>query len=200
MPFLPVPFVRTGPRIRTGLTAVAALAAALAICGPAHAANAPDDLTDPFIGIEPLDHAALGESRGGMMIGGLAIDFSVVLRTTVDGAITQGLQTLLTVNDKGGLGSSVTTPIGALNGATMTPNGNGGLTLVLPSGTQFIHQVLADQFTSMIANNKDGVALNQTIDVNVDLPGFHAATQSWYGNNRAAQMGVDAAVNGLGHR
>lgn len=181
----------------TGLTAAAVLAAALAVCLPAHAAPLQDD---PFAGIEPLDLAELGESRGGMMINGIPINFAVVISTTVEGAVSQGLQTLLTVNDQGGLGSAVTTAIGTESGTTVTANTDGSITMNLPTGTTIIHQVLADQITAMIANTTSNVELKQQTQVNVDLPGFQALTQTWYGNNRAAQMGVDAAMSGLGHR
>ncbi|MBX9635493.1 MAG: hypothetical protein K2X44_10985 [Magnetospirillum sp.] len=184
---------------RSGLTAVAAMAAALAFCPAAQASMA---AIDPFADLQPLDHAELGNSRGGMMINGIPVNFAVMVRTTVEGAVSQGLQTMLTVNDQGGLGSAVTTAIGAnaAGGATVTANGDGGMTMSLPTGTRIIHQTLADQITTLIANTKNDVALNQRTEVNVDLPGFHALTQTWYGNNRAAQMGIDAALSGLGRR
>lgn len=175
----------------------AALAIALAASGPAHAAMGQDD---PFAALEPLGHAELGESRGGMMINGIPINFAVMIRTTVEGAVAQGLETMLTVNDHGGLASSVTKAIGDATGAIVTNNANGGMTLSLPTGTKIIHEVLASQVTTLIANTKNDVALNQRTEVNVDLPGFHSLTQTWYGNNRAAQMGMDAAMSGLGRR
>ncbi|MBC7906407.1 MAG: hypothetical protein H7Y60_06620 [Rhodospirillaceae bacterium] len=172
-----------------------ALALALAFAGPAQAAQ-----DDPFAALEPLGHAELGESRGGMMINGIPINFAIMIRTTVEGAVAQGLQTMLTVNDQGGLASSVTTAIGAATGTTVTTNADGGMTMSLPTGTRIIHQVLADQITALIANTKNDVSLNQRTEVNVDLPGFHSLTQTWYGNNRAVHMGMDAAMSGLGRR
>lgn len=172
-----------------------AAALALVFASPAQAAQ-----DDPFAGLEPLGHAELGDSRGGMMINGIPINFAVMIRTTVEGAVAQGLETMLTVNDQGGLASAVTTAIGTATGATVTTNASGGMTLSLPTGTRIIHEVLADQITTLIANTKNDVALNQRTEVNVDLPGFHALSQSWYGNNRAAQMGMDAAMSGLGRR
>ncbi|MBC7952149.1 MAG: hypothetical protein H7Z12_10095 [Rhodospirillaceae bacterium] len=172
-----------------------ALAVALAVAGPAQAAQ-----DDPFAALEPLGHAELGDARGGMMINGIPINFAVMIRTTVEGAVAQGLETMLTVNDQGGLASSVTTAIGTATGATVTPNANGGMILSLPTGTKIIHEVLANQITTLIANTKNDVSLNQRTEVNVDLPGFHSLSQTWYGNNRAAQMGVAAAMSGLGNR
>lgn len=156
---------------------------------------------DPFAGLAPLDHADLADHRGGMMINGIPMDFAVVVRTTVEGAVAQGLQTLLAVNDRGGLASATTTAIGDTGGgATLTPTANGGMTMSLPSGTTILHQVQADQVQALIANTKSDVSLNHRTEINVDLPGFAALTQTWYGSNRAAQMGIDAALSGLGRR
>lgn len=171
------------------------LAVAIVVSGPAHAGMETDSL---FPDLAPLDHAELGESRGGMMINGIPMNFSVLISTTVEGAVSQGLQTLLTVDDHGALGSAVTTPIGGNTG--VTTNADGGLSLSLPSGTTIVHQVLAGQVQALIANVDNGVNLNQRAEVNVDLPGFSALTQTWYSNSRTAQMGVSAALNGLGHR
>lgn len=155
---------------------------------------------DPFAGLAPLDRAELADHRGGMMINGIPMDFAVVIRTTVEGAVAQGLQTLLTVNDRGGLASATTTAIGDTSTATLTPTANGGMSLNLPSGTTILHQIQADQIQTLIANTKSDVSLNHRTEVNVDLPGFSALSQTWYGTNRAAQMGIDAAFGGLGHR
>jgi hypothetical protein len=178
----------------TRLPFVVALAAGLAVSAPARA-------DEPFADMTPLDLAELGEARGGMMVNGIPMDFAVVIRTTVEGAVAQGLETVLTANDRGGLASAVTSPIGVTGGdASLTPNANGGMTLSLPTGTRIIHQVLADHIATIIANTQNDVALNQRTEINVDLPGFHSLSQTWYGNNRAAQMGVDAVMSGLGHR
>lgn len=153
---------------------------------------------DPFAGLAPLDHAELADRRGGMMINGIPMDFAVVVRTTVEGAVSQGLQTLLTVNDRGGLASATTTAIGDSNGATLTPTANGGMALSMPSGTTILHQVQADQIQALIANTKSDVSLNHRTEVNIDLHGFNTLTQTWYGTNRAAQMGIDAAFGSIG--
>jgi hypothetical protein len=127
------------------------------------------------------------------------MDFAVTIRTTVQGAVAQGLQTVLAVNDRGGLAGATTTPIGNTSGGTLTPTTNGGLSLALPS-TTIIHDIGAGQIRTLLANRQSDVSLNQRTEVNVDLPGFNALTQTWYGTNRAAQMGIDAAFSGLGHR
>lgn len=165
------------------------LAAALTVAAP-----------DPFAELTPMEPAELAGHRGGMMINGIPMDFAVVIRTTVEGAIAQGLQTLLKVNDRGGLASSVTTPIGDTSDATVTPTAGGGLNLNLTGGTTIIHDVQAGHIQALIANTKNDVSLNHKTEINVDLPGFHALSQTWYGTSRAAQMGIDAAFIGLGHR
>lgn len=155
---------------------------------------------DPFAGLAPLEQTELADHRGGMVINGIPMDFAVVVRTTVEGAVSRGLQTLLTVNDRGGLASATTTPIGDTTGATLAPTATGGTSLSLPTGTTILHQVQADQIQTLIANTKSDVSLNHRTDINVDLPGFQSLSQTWYGNNRAAQMGIDAAFSGLGWR
>lgn len=164
------------------------LAGALALAAP-----------DPFAGLAPLDHAELADHRGGMMINGIPMDFAVIVRTTVEGAVAQGLQTLLTVNDRGGLASATTSAIGDTGAATATPTANGGMKLNLGT-TTILHDVQQGQVQALIANSKSDVSLNHRTEVNVDLPGFAALSQTWYGTSRAAQMGIDAAFSGLGRR
>jgi hypothetical protein len=72
------------------------------------------------------------------------------------------------------------------------------MVLSLPTGTSILHQVQAEQVQTLIANTKSNVNLNHRTEINVDLPGFNALTQTWYGNSRAAQMGIDAAIGGIG--
>ncbi len=159
--------------------------------------------SDPFATFDALDRAELGGARGGMMIGGIPVDFAVVIRTTVEGAIAQGLQTTLTVNDQGGMGTATTTPIGDAGGTTMANNssannGSGGVTMSVPGGTTILHQVIQDQVQTLIANTRSGVNLNHHTEVNVDMPGFNQMTQSYYAHSHVAQLGRDAALNGLG--
>lgn len=155
---------------------------------------------DPFAGLAPLDQAELADHRGGMMINGIPMDFAVVVRTTVEGAVARGLQTLLTVNERGGLASATTTPIGDTSGATLTATEAGGMALRLPTGTRIIHDVQSGHIKSLIANTQSDVTLNHRTDINVDLPGIYQLSQTWYGNSRSAQMGIDAALSGLGRR
>ena len=165
------------------------LAAALTVAAPA-----------PFAGLAPMEPTELAGHRGGMMINGIPMDFAVVIRTTVEGAVAQGLQTLLAVNDKGGLASATTTPIGDTGAATVSPTAGGGLNLNLAGGTTILHDIQAGQVQALIANTRSDVSLNHKTEINVDLPGFAALSQTWYGTSRAAQMGIDAAFTGLGHR
>ncbi|MCR6632475.1 MAG: hypothetical protein NVV74_21875 [Magnetospirillum sp.] len=174
-------------------------AAALTLAAGLFALPAAAAALDPFAGLEPMDAAELGSHRGGMMVNGIPMDFAVVIRTTVEGAVAQGLQTLLTVNDRGGLGSAITTPIGDTSNATVTTTPSGGVNLNLPT-TTIMHEVIAGQIQTLIANSKSNVSLNHTTEVNIGLPGFDAVSRTWYGNSRAAQMGIDAAFTGLGHR
>ena len=72
------------------------------------------------------------------------------------------------------------------------------MSLNLPSGTNIVHDVGVNQVQTLIANTRNNVNLNHRTDVNIDMPGFTAMTQTWYGNNRAAQLGIDAARGSLG--
>lgn len=155
--------------------------------------------TDPFAGFEALDRAQLGGARGGMMIGGIPVDFAVVIRTTVEGAVAQGLQTVLAVNDQGGVGSATTTPIGDPGGATVAGGGSGGVTMTLQGGsTTIVHQVIQGQVQTLIANSRSDVTLNHHTELNVDLPGFSQMSDSYRAHNVAGLLGRDAALNGLG--
>jgi hypothetical protein len=176
--------------------AAAALAAVLAGAGTAHAAMAPD----PLEGWEPIDRAELGEARGGMMINGIPINFALVMRSMVEGATTpHGLETIFTINDVGGIGSATTTAIGD-DTATLTRTANGGFSLALPSGPTITHEALAGHITAMMHNSADGLTLTQQIDLNVELPGFTAAQQSWTALSRASRASLDAALSGLKNR
>jgi|GEM_PF-2802768 hypothetical protein len=179
------------------LTRAAALAAALALSAPAVASFAPADLFDDQA---RLSQDELGTARGGMMVNGIAMDFAIVIRSTVENAVSQGLQTVLTINDAGGLGSAVTTAIGADAGTALSTSPDGGMTMTLPAGTTIVHEVLSNQVQSLIANTSNGVSLNHSTQVNVDLPGFTAQSQSWYSSSRALQASMEAALSGLGQR
>lgn len=176
--------------------AVAVLATALWL--PTQALAAMPD-SDPFAQFDALDRAELGGARGGMMIGGIPVDFAVVIRTTVEGAVAQGLQTTLAVNDQGGVASATTTPIGdSSGGATVASNGSGGVTMSLAGGTTILHQVIQDQVQTLIANTRSDVTLNHHTEVNVDMPGFTQMSQSYQAHSLAGLLGRDAALNGLG--
>lgn len=172
-----------------------ALAAAAWLPAPALAAM-PE--SDPFASLAAVDSATLGQSRGGMMIGGIPVDFAVVIRTTVEGAVAQGLQTVLAVNDQGGVASATTTPVGDGGTAAVASNGSGGVTMSLPGGTTILHQVIHDQVQTLIANTRSDVTLNHHTEVNVDMPGFTQMTQTYQAHNLAGLMGRDASLSGLG--
>ncbi len=175
--------------------AAAAMMAVLAGAGPAHAAMA----ADPLDGWEPIDIAELGEARGGMMINGIPINFALVMRSMVEGATPHGLETIFTINDAGGIGSATTTAIGG-DTATLTKTANGGFSLALPSGPTITHEALAGHITAMMNNTVDGVKMTQQVDLNIELPGFTAAQQSWASMSRASRASLDAAMSGLKNR
>lgn len=175
----------------------AASAALILAAGQAQAALASDD---PFAGFAPLDRAELGEMRGGMVIGGIPVDFAVVIRTTVAGAIEQmGLQTTLTVNESGGIAGAQTASIGGGSGSATLPASADGLTTTLTDGaTTIMHQVLKDQMTALVSNTTDGVVLNTSTEVNVTMPGFQQMAQTYYTQRHVSNINRDAVLVGLG--
>lgn len=179
------------------LPKAAVLAASLVLAYPVCASVM---IAEPFEDAAPLSLDEMEAARGGMMINGIAMDFAIVIRSTVDGALSQGLQTVLTVNDQGGLGSALTTAIGAGSDTPLTTNPDGGMTMNLPTGTKIVHEVLAGQVQALIANTNNGVNLNQSTQVNVDLPGFTTQSQSWYSSSLSLHASTQAALSGLGGR
>lgn len=151
---------------------------------------------DPFAGLDPVGRSEMGELRGGMMVGGIQVDFAVVVRTTVQGAGgPMGLQTTLTLNDAGGLASAITTAVG---GAVLQQAANGLAMVLQGSGTSISHQVLGDSLATAIANRAGGVTISQSTDLNVTMPGFLATSRSYFAHSYVAKSGVDAAIVGLG--
>lgn len=158
----------------------------------AHAAIAD---ADPFAGLAPLPPAELRAARGGMMINGIPINFSVVVRSTVQGAQSQGLQTTLTVDDGGRLAGAETVPVGG-GGDQALWRGQEGTAMTLPGGS-IIHQVVNNHLRAHFANTADNVVLSHVTDINVDMPGFLPLTQSWLANRHVGRLGDDAAIRSL---
>lgn len=173
-----------------GLTAAAVWAL------PAMAAL-PND--DPFAEMAALADNDLGGYRGGMMIGGIPVNFAVVIRTTVEGALQQaGLQTALTINDQGKVGAAATTAIGA--GGTSSAVA-GGMAMAAPApanvgSTTIWQQVVQDQVQTLIANSQSNVTLNHHTQIDMDMPGFNALHQTYATQVQASRMGYDAAQMG----
>lgn len=183
---------RTTP-FRRGL----ALAAWLAAMAPAAALAAMADY-DPFAAMEPLGRSALGELRGGMMIGGIPVDFAVVIRTTVEGAMApMALQTVLKVDDAGGIGSTTTSATGG--GTAMTGAETDGFSMSYGNGaTSILHQVIKDQVQAMITNAQDNVSISHATSVDVTMPGFTQLSQNHASQAQVSRLGYEAAVVGLG--
>lgn len=174
----------------------AAAALAVLVPGPVHAVIAE---ADPFGALPTLDAGELGTARGGMMINGIPVNFTVVIRSTVGDSFAQGLQTTLTVDDRGGLARAETVPVGASGeGAGTVGTTSGGMTMTLPGGGTIIHQIIHDQLRTQLANTADNTVLSQITEVNVEMPGFTQMSQTWRAHSHAGRLGRDAAMNGLG--
>lgn len=181
-------------RRRTSALLLAAAAITPLPLSPAWAAMPADD---PFAGLETIGRSELGELRGGMMVGGIEVNFAVVIRTTVtDASGPLGLQTTLTVGDAGQLAQAITTAVGA--GGTLTPGANGVGVTMQGDGTSITHKVIQDQIQSLIANSASGRTITQTTDVNVTAPGFNAISQNHVTQSHVARIGYDSAMVGLG--
>jgi hypothetical protein len=176
---------------RPGIAALALWAALAATPAPAAIAD-----PDPLEGLEPIALAELGEARGGMVINGIPINFALKMRTMVEDATPFGLETVFTITDQGSLGSGTTSVLGGANGTTMTPTSS-GFALALPSGTTIVHEAMNGQIRTYLGNVLDGVTLNQHVDLDVELPGMSAATQSWASSNLASRASLDAMLSGL---
>lgn len=180
--------------MRTSLPLLATLGTVLA--GPAFATVAPDD---PFAGLTPVGRSDLGDMRGGMMVGGISADFAVVVATTAQGATgaPAGLQTTLAINDAGGIAGSRTTTTGS---APVMADAQGLMLSLAGGATGVIQQVLNNQVQTLITNAANGISISHSTTIDVTLPGFQAATRTYGSQLRAAHMGWDSAVAGLGRR
>lgn len=152
---------------------------------------------DPFAAFEALDNAQMGGLRGGMVIGGIPVDFAVVIRSTVEGALAaNGLQTTIAVNDQGGVGSVNTTTIGTQGVASNT---DGGMSLSLDGGaTAILHQVIDGQIQAMLANSADARNISHQTQINVTMPGFESMAQTHFAYSHTASRTSDALMVALG--
>ena len=172
------------------------------LLAPMAATAAPPD-ADPFAGLPALGGGELQAARGGMTIGGLSIDFAVVVETTAHaaGQAPMGLQTTLAVSDAGHAGTATTTPVGTTPAGT-TPVGTTPVASpTLPQTLTHITQdVGRDQVLTTITNAANGMSITQRTDLNVSLPNFLVATRTFSLQSQSARMGLEAALAGLGHR
>ncbi|HSV30099.1 MAG TPA: hypothetical protein VLL76_11090 [Candidatus Omnitrophota bacterium] len=180
---------------RLACLTAAAVIAATALPDHAYAMTPPGD---PFADFETVGRAELGDLRGGMMINGIPVDFAVVIRTTVEGALAaNGLQTTVAVNDQGGIGAISTAAIGA-DGA-VAGGGPSGVTMTLNGGgTSILHQVIDGQVQAMIANTVDRATISHQTQVNVTMPGFNEMTRTYFAHSHANALSRDSVMVGLG--
>ncbi len=178
-----------------GLTA--ATAAGFILLLAAHPASAALAGEDPFAAFEPVSHEVMKQARGGMMIGGMTIDFAVVVGTTAQTATGQlaGLTTTLAINNAGGVGSAVTTASGGP--ATLTTT---GARMSLDNdATSIMQQVINNQVQTLISNMANGITLSHTTTIDVTLPNFVHTNSVYSSQISAAQIGMEAALHGIGH-
>ncbi|MDA8231919.1 MAG: hypothetical protein M0006_11340 [Magnetospirillum sp.] len=182
----------------SALPAFAAICTVLALCAGAVPAAAQDLANDsPFPGAPPLQQSALQGLRGGMMVGGIPVEFAVVLNTTIQGADQPPatLATTLAINNSGGIGNVST----ATSGGTLTQLPNGALNFMTGAGTGVLQQVLANQINTLIHNSANGAMVAHSTSLNITLPGFLRANQNFNAMVAASRMGLAGSLAGLGH-
>lgn len=174
------------------MSAAALLAAALP--DPARAGPVMDD---PFAGLNALDRGELGGLRGGMLINGIPVDFAIVIRTTVEGALAAaGLQTTIAINDQGGIGDVSTSAIGTEGALSDAP---AGIAMSLSGdNTHILHRVIDGQVQAMVANRADAATINHQTQINVTMPGFQQMAQTHFAHSHTAGLNRDALMVGLG--
>lgn len=183
------------------LTAASVLAAAAIFMPSDSQARLADD---PFAKLDAIGRADLGDLRGGMMINGIPVNFAIMIRTTVEGALAaNGLQTTLTVNDAGGLAGMTTTALGTdlpvAAGAGAGAGAGEGMSMTLNGGeTAIMHQVLNGQIQALIANTMDEVTISHQTQINVTMPGFNEMTRTYSSLRQISSLGRDAVMVGLG--
>lgn len=180
---------------RSRLLPTALLTAALCAPGAARA-----NVDDPFAGLEPVGRAELGELRGGMNIGGIEVNFAVVVRTMVEGSASpMGLETTLSVDDFGRLGGAATRLVGGIASDYFVGHGEGGMQLSLDGGaTTILHHILRNQLEAVVSNRMDNRNILNSTDVNVTMPGFSALSQAYFAQALTARMGRDSAMGSIG--
>lgn len=172
------------------LTAASALVAATIFQPSSSFAN------DPFAGLESIGRADLGHMRGGMVINGIPVNFAVMIRTTVEGALAaSGLQTMLTIDDTGGLAGMTTTALGS----EFPVASDDGMMMTLGGGdTAILHRVIDGQIQSLIANTLDEVTISHQTQINVTMPGFNQMARTYTSHSHVSSLGREAAMVGLG--
>jgi len=177
---------------------LAPVALASVMLAPAAAATIE---ADPFNGQIPVSYGELRDLRGGMTIGGLSVDFAVVVSTTAQAAGQSpiGLQTTLAINNAGGLGAVSTAPIGAAAQVAAAATAGGGVSVTLANNaTQIIQQVTHDQVLTLIGNAANGMTITQHTDMNVTLPGFLTLNRQYNVQTQVANQVMSSAMFGLG--
>ncbi|HIJ64077.1 MAG TPA: hypothetical protein HPQ04_15400 [Rhodospirillaceae bacterium] len=164
---------------RSGSRSVSAVFAGLALLVGMPRAIAAED---PFAGFPAVGAGELADQRGGMMIGGIAIDFAVVVRTAISDAANRHLALETTLLPSAG-------PVPAPAAQTTVA--------ALGEATRVVQQVSPSQVQTLISNAADGVSVAQSTTINATLPTLRQVGQQFASHWRAAGLGADAALAGL---
>ena len=164
-----------------------------------------------FAGVAPVAAGDLAAQRGGMTIGGIPIDFAVVLRTTIRDATNHevALETTLTPaaapvvmpsalpSAAPVVASAVPADAPAVVAAASEPQAVDTAAVALGEATRVVRQITPSQVQTLISNAANGVSVAQSTTINATLPTLRAASQLFAAHRGVAGLGADAARAGL---
>ena len=163
-----------------------------------------------FAGVAPVAAGDLAAQRGGMTIGGIPIDFAVVLRTTIRDATNHevALETTLTpaaapvvmpsaLPSAAPVVASAVPADPAVVAAASEPQAVDTAAVALGEATRVVRQITPSQVQTLISNAANGVSVAQSTTINATLPTLRAASQLFAAHRGVAGLGADAARAGL---
>ena len=163
-----------------------------------------------FAGVAPVAAGDLAAQRGGMTIGGIPIDFAVVLRTTIRDATNHevALETTLTpaaapvvmpsaLPSAAPVVASAVPADPAVVAAASEPQAVDTAAVALGEATRVVRQITPSQVQTLISNAANGVSVAQSTTINATLPTLRAASQLFAAHRGVASLGADAARAGL---
>lgn len=165
---------RTARLARTGMGAVAILAAFLPSIAPAMAAAS---FTDPFAGLTPMMADELQAQRGGFSVdtpvGTMTFDIGVTVTTRVDTPVKSlELQTTVEFNDQGQISSAQNRSSRQSGGTASAPVSVSDTEVqfnLADSGTVIMHRIARDHVTLATSLTASGVTIAQSAVLDIAI-------------------------------